>query len=184
MFRHQAFILTILAVAASLPLSIAPHGAMTPPASDCVINGCRLDLAPPTYSPAVNNCGQFVVEGALVGTDGSCQCPWESGEPGEECTELSPDCAASISYTITPADKTFRICEWANYPTTPATWNSSPYGQAATVTLRVAGCGDKDEARAFIAGRPSSGPEECHPNMFTTCIMTFKLACNSCDKGC
>jgi hypothetical protein len=154
-------------------------------ASDCIINGCKRDVIPPTYSPPVNNCGQYVVEGLLGGVDGSCTCPWQQEEPADvACVVENDNCAATKSYTITPANANIRVCEWDNYPTTPATWASGAYGAAYTVTLSVAGCGDEDEARAYLMQRPASGPNGCGPDGLFTCTATFKLVCNNCNKKC
>lgn len=38
-------------------------------ATECVVYGCKRVVGLPVYSPAANNCGQYVSEGALKGDD-------------------------------------------------------------------------------------------------------------------
>jgi hypothetical protein len=144
-------------------------------ATECVVYGCKRVVGLPVYSPAANNCGQYVSEGALKGDDGACDCD------GTVCFVDDSDCTGSIDYTITPADADTQVCHWTNYPATPATYGGQGYGAATTVTCSVITCGDIDEQRAYLSSRPDTGPQNCNDNMFTSCTMTFKLECTACS---
>ena len=148
----------------------------------CNAEGCVLTPKPPVYSPPGNNCGQYVSEGATSGSDGVCVCDFDDEAGGWSCFEKD-FCAGSKSYTVTPpAGGRHQVCEWLNYPATPATYGTNGYGAAYTATLTVLGCGSQDFARLYISARPDSGPTNCNDNMVTTCTMTFELICPLCSS--
>lgn len=146
----------------------------------CSSYGCKLAADPPVYSPAINNCGQYVTEGNITGSDGSCVCDW--GELlGWQCIEEDASCAGSKTYTISPpAGGQHQVCEWLNYPATPPVYGGGGYGNPHNAVLTVIGCGGIDTTRAYISIKPLSGPADCNPNMFATCTMTFTLKCPAC----
>jgi hypothetical protein len=153
----------------------------------CERDGCKKKEHTPQYSPPINNCGQYVTEAAATGQDGTCECKDDADTPEEVevCKVKDASCAWSRTYTITPpAGGNHKVCQWTNYPNTPEQYNDFGWGNAAPITVSVAGCGDVDEERAYIMVKPTQGSTACQPNMFTICTMTFKLECTACNASC